>query len=365
MFKKMIIVLVAVICISSGAFAMWSNHLMENVTDNIDNSANVNNDNNLVNDVKDVSSSKSSLNNIINDFVKLQHTYGYVADVDGELRHYINDKGAYYLESEGLADRYIQCVDCGGFIPIGPITNPLPEAAICHHNDMDKLGNISEYGDICVSRDKAYYHWALRGMPVCDDIHLEVDAKKEQYVVSYDYTRCNECHGFVPLNTNGHLPENALCHHYNGSLNVNEIPKNNIYEYGEAKIIFYNEDSALNEIISGSLNYDDYHIYGKYTTSYHAITYDDIVNYLEHNIKPEGSLSFDREKYLSNTSQEILDDSSNASNIGNDNSIIVYDEPIAIDDMNNPNQIYDSDVSNPTEPQSLDEPIAIVDMNEL
>ena len=37
MFKKMIIVLVAVICISSGTFAMWSNHLMENVTDDVDN----------------------------------------------------------------------------------------------------------------------------------------------------------------------------------------------------------------------------------------------------------------------------------------------------------------------------------------
>ena len=112
MFKKIIIVLVAVICISSGAFAILSNHLMENVADNIDNDANVNNDTNLVNDVKDASSSESSLNNVINDFVDLQHDYGYIVDVDGELRHYINDHGAYYLESDGLVDRYIQCVDC-------------------------------------------------------------------------------------------------------------------------------------------------------------------------------------------------------------------------------------------------------------
>ena len=300
---------------------------MENVADNIDNDANVNNDTNLVNDVKDASSSESSLNNVINDFVDLQHDYGYIVDVDGELRHYINDNGAYYLESDGLVDRYIQCVDCGGFIPIGPITNPLPKAAICHHNDMVGMGNFSEYGEISVSRDKAYNVWVDRGMPVCDDIHSEVNANKVHYVVCYDYTRCNECHGFVPLNSNGHLPDKALCHHYNGSLNVNEIPKDNLYSEGDAHIIFYDEDSALNEIISGYLIYDDYHIYGKYTTPYRAITYDDIVNYLEHNIKPEGSLNFDRDKYTSNAPQEIFDDSSNMSDMGNNDSIIPYDEP--------------------------------------
>ena len=118
-----------------------------------------------------------------------------------------------------------------------------------------------------------------------------------------------------------------MCHHYNGSLNVDEIPNDNLYEEGQAKIISYNEGSAFNEIISGSLNYDDYHIYGKYTTPYRAITYDDIVNYLEHNIKPEGSLDFDRAKYTSNAPQEILDDSSNMSDMGNNDSIILYDEP--------------------------------------
>ena len=51
-----------------------------------------------------------------------QYTYGYLVNVDGELRHYINDNGAYYLESEGILDRYIRCVECGGFIPIGEIT---------------------------------------------------------------------------------------------------------------------------------------------------------------------------------------------------------------------------------------------------
>lgn len=351
MFKKIIIVLIVVICISSGAFAILSNHLMDNTIDNTNNDANnddvnINNDAILINEVNVASSSELTLNNIINDFGDLQYTYGYVANVDGELRHYVNEYGAYYLESEGLADRYIQCVDCGGFIPIGPINNPLPEAAICHHNDMraisiDAILNSSEYGEFSVSRDKAYNVWVERGMPVCDDIHSEVNIYKVP-TDYYEYTRCNECHGFIPLIDNGHLPDEALCHHYNGSLNVNDIPKDNLYMEGQAQFIFAEEDYALNEIIGGSLNYDDYHIYGKYLDNmnhghyeyYHAITYDDITNYLENNIKPEGSLSFDIEKNTFNSSEENLDNSFNVFNMGNNNSIIPYDEPAILSEEN-------------------------------
>ena len=61
--------------------------------------------------------------------------------------------------------------------------------------------------------------------------------------------------------------------------------------------------------------------------SYRAITYYDIVNYLEHHIKPEGNLSFVVENNNFNSSEEILDNSSNVYDIGNNNSIIPYDEP--------------------------------------
>ncbi len=324
-----IILLIAVICVSSGAFAIISNYGLENTNDDAKNS--------LVNDIKDMSS-ESFLNNIKNDNIMddfkdyWQYKYGYLVNVDGELRHYINDNGAYYLESEGILDRYIRCVECGGFIPIGEITNPLPKAAICHHDGISGL-NFSEVIKYSYTRDKAYNLWFYDGMPVCDDIHSEIDVNKVPPIVCNDYTRCNECHGFVPLNANGYLPDNALCHHYNGSLNVDEIPKDNLYDKYDAYFIFQNEEYASNQIISCDyLNYDDYHNYGKYIAfhegfSYRAITYYDIVNYLEHHIKPESNLSFVVENNNFNSSEEILDNSSNVYDIGNNNSIIPYDEP--------------------------------------
>ena len=226
MFKKVMILLIAVICVSSGAFALISNYGLENTNDSENNS--------LVNDIKDMSS-ESFLNNIKNDNIMdgfndyWQYTFGYLVNVDGELRHYINDNGAYYLESEGILDRYTQCAECGGYIPIGKITNPLPKAAICHHNDIGEL-DFSEAIKYSRTRDEVYNLWVYHGMPVYDDIHSEIDVTKLSPIVCNDYTRCNECHGFVPLNANGYLPDKALCHHYNGSLNADEIPKDNLYD---------------------------------------------------------------------------------------------------------------------------------------
>ena len=338
MFKKVIILLIAVICVSSGAFAIISNYSPENTNDSTNHS--------LVNDIKDISSSESFLNNIKNDNIMdgfndyWQYTFGYLVNVDGELRHYINDNGAYYLESEGLTDRYIVCVECGGFVPIGEITNPLPKAAICHHNDIAPIFNLSDV-TLSYSRDEAYNMWINESMPVYDDIHSEIDVNKILPIVSNDYTRCNECHGFVPLNGNGYLPDEALCHHYNGSLNVDEIPKDNLYSADDADSIFDDEWFALNEIIScDSLNYDDYHNYGKYIDfhngfPYCAATYYDIVNYIEHHIKPEGNLSFVVENNNFNSSEEILDNSSNVFDIGNNTSIDTNIDDTVIPAVNN------------------------------
>ena len=332
MFKKVIILLIAVICVSSGAFAIISNYSPENTNDSTNHS--------LVNDIKDISSSESFLNNIKNNNIVdgfkdyWQYTYGYLVNVDGELRHYINDNGAYYLESEGLTDRYIVCVECGGFVPIGEITNPLPKAAICHHNDIAPIFNLSDV-TLSYSRDEAYNMWINESMPVYDDIHSEIDVNKILPIVSNDYTRCNECHGF------GYLPDEALCHHYNGSLNVDEIPKDNLYSADDADSIFDDEWFALNEIIScDSLNYDDYHNYGKYIDfhngfPYCAATYYDIVNYIEHHIKPEGNLSFVVENNNFNSSEEILDNSSNVFDIGNNTSIDTNIDDTVIPAVNN------------------------------
>ena len=75
MFKKVIILLIAVICVSSGAFAIISNYGLENTNDSANNS--------LMNDIKDISSSSESFlnniknNNIMDDFKDYwQYTFG-------------------------------------------------------------------------------------------------------------------------------------------------------------------------------------------------------------------------------------------------------------------------------------------------
>ena len=246
MIKKVIIGLILLVCICSGAFSVIYHYNPTNTSDidNTDSSNIIGNTNNE--DFKSIEN--NPLTNYINHIDDTsQYSYGYIVNVNGELRHYLNNV-SYYLESEGILDRYTQCAECGGYIPIGKITNPLPKAAICHHNDIGEL-DFSEAIKYSRTRDEVYNLWVYHGMPVYDDIHSEIDVTKLSPIVCNDYTRCNECHGFVPLNANGYLPDKALCHHYNGSLNADEIPKDNLYDKYDAYFIFQDEEYASNEII--------------------------------------------------------------------------------------------------------------------
>ena len=164
----------------------------------------------------------------------IQYSYGYVVDVNGELRHYISET-AYYLESVGLTDKYIRCAECGGFVPVGDITNPLPKAAICHCNG---IGAISGYKDFTYSRDEAYNMWIEEGMQAYYEDYLN-------YYTNHIYSiYCKDCDGFVPLTENfsgckigcyyyddilnihlsSFLHDNRLCSHYNGTLDLFDTP---------------------------------------------------------------------------------------------------------------------------------------------
>lgn len=248
MFKKVIILLIAVVCVSSGAFAIISNYGLENTNDSANNS--------LMNDIKDISSSSESFlnniknNNIMDDFKDYwQYTFGYLVNVDGELRHYINDNSAYYLESEGILDRYIQCVDCGGFIPIGEITNPLPKAAICHHNNISGLDFSEVIKDSC-TRDEAYNRWVYGGMPVCDDEHFNTRPSPP----TIDTIYCENCRGIVILKNytdslfdyyfnmgEASINYNQYCSHYNGSLDLFDTPIEDFYSGWFKSIDDYNQ----------------------------------------------------------------------------------------------------------------------------
>ena len=234
MIKKLIIMLVVIVCVSSGAFAIFSEY-MAPVIDNNTTDTNVNMDSSVGN-VKEVSFLQS-----FSDFDDYwQYSYGFVKNVDGELRHYINAYGLYYLESDGLADMYIQCVECGGFIPIGSITNPLPKAAICHYDDS--YGRIgSDYPkEYIYSRDDVYQRWISNDKPVYDNRHFNPDI----YSKPTEHTNalfCNDCGGYVLLKNYDELDNTYdiyssyvydalniwdvslptdLCCHYNGSLDL-------------------------------------------------------------------------------------------------------------------------------------------------
>ena len=74
------------------------------------------------------------------------------------------------------------CAECGGYIPIGEVTTPLPNAALCHGFKGILDG---DYKNFAVSYNDAYDTWVKNGMPVYDDgsnlskwgdpIHQEVD----------------------------------------------------------------------------------------------------------------------------------------------------------------------------------------------
>ena len=251
MIKKVIIGLILLVCICSGAFSVIYHYNPTNTSDidNTDSSNIIGNTNNE--DFKSIEN--NPLTNYINHIDDtLQYSYGYVVNVNGELRHYINNYGAYYLESEGILDRYIQCVDCGGFIPIGEITNPLPKAAICHHNDMDGFSNFSEAIKHSYSRDEAYNMWVEEGKPVCDDEHFNTHPSPPKI----DSIYCENCHGILILkNYTDSLFDyyfnigeasitfipNQLCSHYNGSLNLFDTPIENFYSGWFKSIDDYNQ----------------------------------------------------------------------------------------------------------------------------
>ena len=148
------ILIIAIICISSGAYAVLSENATasNDSTDIADNDIQINTDNSKVIPVQ-------------GDSINTQVAQSGVIKEDVKDVVYIG-KYAHYNVGDGLADRYIMCVECGGFVPIGEVTNSLPDAALCHHF-MGYLG--SGYKECSYSHDDAYDIWVSVGQKVYDD----------------------------------------------------------------------------------------------------------------------------------------------------------------------------------------------------
>lgn len=167
--KKIIlgVLVIAFICITSGAYAFLSENATVSSVDNTNiayNNIPVNTD-----DSVQVSSNPNIMPN------------SQQVNENDDMLVYVGSY-AYYPKSEGVTDYYIKCVECGGYIPIGEVTTHLPDAALCHGFKGILSG---DYKNFAVSYDDAYNTWVKYGMPVYDDgsnlskwgdpIHQEVD----------------------------------------------------------------------------------------------------------------------------------------------------------------------------------------------
>lgn len=153
--KKIIIgiLIIALISITSVAYAFLSENTDVSSVDNTDVADNTNIPVNTDNSVQTYDNQNTITNN--------QYSSANTANGLVYVGLY-----AHYPESEGIADYYIRCVECGGFIPIGEVTTPLPDAALCHGFNGGLSGN---YKNFAVSYEDAYNTWVDYGMPVYDD----------------------------------------------------------------------------------------------------------------------------------------------------------------------------------------------------
>lgn len=156
--KKIMIGLfvIAIICISSGAYAVLS----ENTTTD----DNINSNDNVSNNIQLNSQDPEQIPVQDDSNIATQTSDSGVSNfVDKKV--YVGKYG-YYLQSNALDDRYLLCAHCGGFIPIGNVTKLLPDAALCHHF----VGTLApDYQDYSYSYDEAYDIWLDCGEIVFDD----------------------------------------------------------------------------------------------------------------------------------------------------------------------------------------------------
>lgn len=162
------VLIIALICVSSGAYAFLS----ENATVSNDDSTVIESNN----DIK-INSDDFGQIKVYDGQMNIQNNYPKVEDDIIYIGTY-----AHYQKGDGVADYYIKCAECGGYIAIGDVTHALPDAALCHNFKGDLGPN---YKDYAISYDDAYDFWTEHGCPVYDDgsgfsatgspIHVYVD----------------------------------------------------------------------------------------------------------------------------------------------------------------------------------------------
>lgn len=252
--KKMtvIISLIAIICLISGGYALISSDngnindvdnvvVSDEVKDNIISSELLDiSQNNELFSIFDKEISKeiftASLNNVLNPSI-----------ISKESNEEINLNNYFPYGDPVFTDRYSQCV-CGKFFPLGPVTDPIPDWAICsedtcpENRTMDPDYKMDIWYYYSYSAEEAIYivnHHTLEGFSgnttprifePMTVLYENPNYNNQLYIFSYDtydftdrYIQCVECGGFLPLGeVTKELGENTLCHNFGGSGFVGE-----------------------------------------------------------------------------------------------------------------------------------------------
>ena len=96
--------------------------------------------------------------------------------VDGEVELYVN-------VNQDFTDMYLQCVECGRFIPLGNVTTPLKDIMICDYIYRFGNENYINLGPGVISNDTAYEYWAQNSL---EELYSNPDYVPVHYADSSD-----------------------------------------------------------------------------------------------------------------------------------------------------------------------------------
>lgn len=250
MIKKVIIGLILLVCICSGAFSVMYHYNPTNNSD-IDNSdsdsiiGNTNNEviksienNPIMNYISNIDDSLEYVSEyfVANTMGMLEH---YSCGVDGSphldyilfvnpefddsddtvhsnIIHFITDEYGVHQEiREILPDKYYSCTECGKWIPANEITHPLLETSLCHCDEIGLRDSILRIDDIVVPVDNNDFT-PVTGI-YCNDCDGNVILNN--YDDSKNLNSYFELTDFcVPISNICSITK--LCSHHNGTLDL-------------------------------------------------------------------------------------------------------------------------------------------------
>lgn len=154
------LIILGVIFIGSATYALFNENILLDVSSDIqtNDSSLPNNQhniqNNQTNNIANVGNSNLSFNNIVNVVLRTTGDIDYQNKIKKELLFdYVENNGVneyfyvLHIDSNNLNSGYISCPDCGFFIPIGNVSNLIPEEYLCNCSVFVSSSAIPTYSE--------------------------------------------------------------------------------------------------------------------------------------------------------------------------------------------------------------------------